>query len=149
MDNEIDNEINNEIDNEPNIQCILNETEDYPFYDVDFILSQFDFANKVNKNNNELDEDEEDEDDEDEDEDEDTELDQLSLFDKSSKQLAIICEYYGLLKSKLKKQDMIEKILNFENDTLNKTTMKTRYKIWKIMDKLKQDKVMKKYIIWN
>ena len=95
------------------------------------------------------DEDEEDADKDDEDKDDEaTELDQLSLFDKSAKQLAIICEYYGLLKSKLKKQEMIEKILQFENDSLNKKVMTTRYKIWNVMDKLKQDKIMKKYIIW-
>lgn len=130
-------------DSDSNIQCILNEAEDYPFYDAEFILSQFNFANISESE----DEDEEDEDKEDKD-DEATELDQLSLFDKSAKQLAIICEYYGLLKSKLKKQEMIEKILQFENDSLNKKVMTTRYKIWNVMDKLKQDKIMKKYIIW-
>ena len=136
-----------EIINESNIQCILNETEDYPFYDAEFILSQFNFANI--SESEEEDEDEEDADKDDEDKDEEaTELDQLSLFDKSAKQLAIICEYYGLLKSKLKKQEMIEKILQFENDSLNKKVMTTRYKIWNVMDKLKQDKIMKKYIIW-
>ena len=133
---------------ESNIQCILNEPEDYPFYDAEFILSQFNFAN-ISESEEEEDEDEEDADKDDEDKDEEaTELDQLSLFDKSAKQLAIICEYYGLLKSKLKKQEMIEKILQFENDSLNKKVMTTRYKIWNVMDKLKQDKIMKKYIIW-
>ena len=136
-----------EINSESNIQCILNEAEDYPFYDAEFILSQFNFANI--SESEEEDEDEEDADKDDEDKDEEaTELDQLSLFDKSAKQLAIICEYYGLLKSKLKKQEMIEKILQFENDSLNKKVMTTRYKIWNVMDKLKQDKIMKKYIIW-
>lgn len=125
-----------------NIQCILNEAEDYPFYDAEFILNQFNFANIESE-----DEEEEEEEDKDKD-DEATELDQLSLFDKSAKQLAIICEYYGLLKSKLKKQEMIEKILQFENNSLNKKVMTTRYKIWDVMDKLKQDKIMKKYIIW-
>jgi hypothetical protein len=125
-----------------NIQCILNEAEDYPFYDAEFILSQFNFANISESAEDEDEEEEEDKDDE------ATELDQLSLFDKSAKQLAIICEYYGLLKSKLKKQEMIEKILQFENDSLNKTVMTTRYKIWSVMDNLKQDKIMKKYIIW-
>ena len=126
-----------EINSESNIQCILNEQEDYPFYDAEFILNQFNFANISDSEEEEEDEDNE-----------TSELDQLSLFDKSAKQLAIICEYYGLLKSKLKKQEMIEKILQFENDSLNKKVMTTRYKIWNVMDKLKQDKIMKKYIIW-
>ena len=140
---------------ESNIQCILNEAEDYPFYDAEFILSQFNFANISESEEDEdeekedKEEDKEEEEEEEEDEDNETsELDQLSLFDKSAKQLAIICEYYGLLKSKLKKQEMIEKILQFENDSLNKKVMTTRYKIWSVMDKLKQDKIMKKYIIW-
>jgi TATA-binding protein-associated factor Taf7 len=140
---------------ESNIQCILNEAEDYLFYDAEFILSQFNFANISESEEDEdeekedKEEDKEEEEEEEEDEDNETsELDQLSLFDKSAKQLAIICEYYGLLKSKLKKQEMIEKILQFENDSLNKTVMTTRYKIWSVMDKLKQDKIMKKYIIW-
>ena len=141
-----------EIINESNIQCILNETEDYPFYDAEFILSQFNFANISESEEDEDEEKEDDKDNKDKDADADadeaTELDQLSLFDKSAKQLAIIFEYYGLLKSKLKKQEMIEKILQFENDSLNKKVMTTRYKIWKVMDKLKQDKIMKKYIIW-
>ena len=140
---------------ESNIQCILNEAEDDPFYDAEFILSQFNFANiseseedeDEEKEDKEEDKDKEEEEEEDEDN-ETSELDQLSLFDKSAKQLAIICEYYGLLKSKLKKQEMIEKILQFENDSLNKKVMTTRYKIWNVMDKLKQDKIMKKYIIW-
>ena len=141
-----------EIINESNIQCILNETEDYPFYDAEFILSQFNFANISESEEDEDEEKEDDKDNKDKDADADadeaTELDQLSLFDKSAKQLAIIFEYYGLLKSKLKKQEMIEKILQFENDSLNKKVMTTRYKIWSVMDKLKQDKIMKKYIIW-
>ena len=141
-----------EIINESNIQCILNETEDYPFYDAEFILSQFNFANISESEEDEDEEKEDDKDNKDKDADADadeaTELDQLSLFDKSAKQLAIIFEYYGLLKSKLKKQEMIEKILQFENDSFNKKVMTTRYKIWKVMDKLKQDKIMKKYIIW-
>ena len=129
----MENEKKEETDN---IQCILNETEDYLFYDAEFILSQFEFAT-------------EDEDSEsDKDSNESEELDQLSLFDKSAKQLAIICEYYEIVKSKLKKQEMIEKILQFENDPLNKKEMTNRYKIWNVMDKLKNNKMMKKYIIW-
>jgi hypothetical protein len=143
----------NSPDEESNIHCILNETEDYLFYDAEFILSQFNFAN-ISESEEEEGEEEGGEEDkaagkkEEDEEEEEEEEDQLSLFDKSAKQLAIICEYYGLLKSKLKKQEMIEKILQFENESLNKKVMTTRYKIWNVMDKLKQDKIMKKYIIW-
>ena len=144
----------NELEENANIHCILNEQEDYPFYDAEFILSQFEFANSEEEDEEKEEDKEEDKDEdkndkeENDDEDSTNELDQLSLFDKSAKQLAIICEYYCLNKTKLKKQDMIENILQFENDPLNSKIMKTRYKIWKVMDKLKMDKVMKKYIIW-
>ena len=123
-------------ENVSNIQCILNEKDDYPFYDAEFILSQFEFNNTETNSDKDSDE-------------ESTELDQLSLFDKSAKQLIIICEYYEIVKTKLKKQEMIEKILQFENEPTNKKSMTTRYKIWKVMDQLKNNKTMKKYIIWN
>ena len=139
----MDHEITN--DNESNIQCILSEQEDYPFYDAEYILSQFEFANIINDSEEESEEESEDDG---KSKEELAELDQLSLFDKSAKQLAIICEYYKIAKTKLKKQELIEKILLFENDALNKKAMTTRYKIWKLMDKLKLDPLMKKYIIW-
>ena len=140
MNDEITDEITDELNesNESNIQCILNEQDDYPFYDAEFILSQFNFENSSK----------DDSDKDSEESEESCELDQLSLFDKTAKQLVIICEYYKIVKTKLKKQEIIEKILLFENNPENKNIMKTRYKIWKVMDQLKMDNVMKKYIIW-
>jgi hypothetical protein len=69
------------------------------------------------------------------------------------KQLLLICEYYGLLKdvktNKLKKQDIIEQILLYENNIDNYDMMCKRKELWFYMNELKNDKMMKKYIIWN
>jgi hypothetical protein len=69
------------------------------------------------------------------------------------KQLLLICEYYGLLKdvktNKMKKQDIIEQILLFENNNDNYDTVIRRKELWYYINELKEDKMMKKFIIWN
>ena len=69
------------------------------------------------------------------------------------KQLLLICEYYGLLKdvktNKMKKQDIIEQILMFENNNDNYETVIRRKELWYYINELKEDKMMKKFIIWN
>jgi hypothetical protein len=69
------------------------------------------------------------------------------------KQLLLICQYYGLLKdvkiNKMKKQDIIEQILMFENNNDNYDMVIRRKELWYYINELKQDKMMKKFIIWN
>lgn len=69
------------------------------------------------------------------------------------KQLLLICEYYGLLKdvktNKMKKQDIIEQILMFENNNDNYETVIRRKELWYYINELKEDKMMKKFVIWN
>jgi hypothetical protein len=69
------------------------------------------------------------------------------------KQLLLICEYYGLLKdvktNKMKKQDIIEQILLFENNNDNYETVIRRKELWYYINELKEDKMMKKFIIWG
>jgi len=69
------------------------------------------------------------------------------------KQLLLICEYYGLLKdvktNKMKKQDIIEQILLFENNNDNYDTVIRRKELWYYINELKEDKMMNKFIIWN
>jgi len=69
------------------------------------------------------------------------------------KQLVLICEYYGLTKdirlNKLKKQDIIEQIILFENNTDNIGIVIKRKEMWYYMNELKNDKLMKKFILWN
>jgi hypothetical protein len=71
------------------------------------------------------------------------------LNNKNVKQLGLICEYYSINKSKLKKQEIVDQIIIFEINTENKELVKRRQSIWSIMDKLKNDPIMKKYIIWD
>jgi len=69
------------------------------------------------------------------------------------KQLLLICDYYGLMKdvktNKMKKQDVIEQILLFENNMENYEVVIRRKELWYYLNELKNDKIMKKFIIWN
>ena len=68
------------------------------------------------------------------------------------KQLTRICEYYGISKdikiNKLKKDDIINILLDFEEDSLNIDIVYKRQQLWYFMSELKNDNFMKKYIIW-
>ena len=68
------------------------------------------------------------------------------------KQLLLICEYYNILKgvriNKLKKQDVIEQIIMFENDMENYEIVAKRKQLWYFINELKEDKFMKKFVIW-
>jgi hypothetical protein len=68
------------------------------------------------------------------------------------KQLLLICEYYGISKdirvNKLKKQDIIEQIILFEKNMENIEITIKRKEMWYYMSELKNDKMMKKFVIW-
>lgn len=69
------------------------------------------------------------------------------------KQLLVICDYYGISKiiikiNKMKKQDIIEQIILFEKDADNIETVQKRKQMWYYMNELKNDKFMKKFILW-
>lgn len=80
---------------------------------------------------------------------------QMKLYDLNYniKQLLIICEYYNLLKdiraNKSKKQDIIEQIIFFENNPENIEIVNKRKELWYYMDELKNDKIMKRFVIWG
>jgi hypothetical protein len=69
------------------------------------------------------------------------------------KQLLLICDYYGLMKdvrtNKMKKQDVIEQILLFENNMENCEVVIRRKELWYYINELKNDKMMKKFVIWK
>ena len=69
------------------------------------------------------------------------------------KQLLLICDYYGLMKdvrtNKMKKQDVIEQILLFEINMVNYEVVIRRKELWYYINELKNDKMMKKFVIWN
>ena len=68
------------------------------------------------------------------------------------KQLMVICDYYNISKNiklcKLKKQDIIETIITFELDHLNTEIVNKRKIMWNYLNELKNDKMMKQFIIW-
>ena len=68
------------------------------------------------------------------------------------KDLLLICEYYGIAKElkvqKFCKEMIIYFLIDFENDPLNNTIVLQRKKMWRCMNMLKNDKFMKKYVIW-
>ena len=67
-------------------------------------------------------------------------------------QLLIICEYYNITKpKKLKKTNklnIIHNLIDFENDVKNSDIVIQRKTMWFYMNELKNDKFMKKYILW-
>lgn len=69
------------------------------------------------------------------------------------KQLLLICEYYDILKdvraNKMKKQDIIEQILLFEKNMENIEITMKRKELWYYISELKNDKMMKKFVIWG
>jgi hypothetical protein len=79
---------------------------------------------------------------------------EISNYDMNytSKQLALICECYGLNKdvklNKLKKHDLIEKIMIFENSANNIVEVYKRKQLWSYLEELKADKFFKKFVIW-
>ena len=68
------------------------------------------------------------------------------------KQLIRICDYYGISKdikiNKLKKNEIINFLLMFEENIMNSEIVYKREQLWYFMSELKNDKYMKKFIIW-
>ena len=68
------------------------------------------------------------------------------------KQLLVICDYYGLSKTlkpnKNNKEYIVNALVLFEKDYANQDIVFRRRNMWYFMAELKNDKFMKKYIIW-
>ena len=69
------------------------------------------------------------------------------------KELMIICDYYGFLKeiksNRLNKEQIIQVIVDFEKNPSNSEIVFKRQNMWFYMNELKNDKCMKKYVIWQ
>lgn len=69
------------------------------------------------------------------------------------KQLFLICEYYGIAKdlriTKCNKTDILNTLIIYENNIENIEIVKKRKNLWHYMTELKNDKFMKKYVLWN
>ena len=68
------------------------------------------------------------------------------------KELLLICDYYGIAKelkvNKYCKEIIILHLVDFENNLLNNDIVTKRHELWRYINILKNDKFMKKYVIW-
>jgi hypothetical protein len=64
------------------------------------------------------------------------------------KQLTLICEYYEIKVNKMKKMQIIETLVSFENNLENIEIVMRRQQMWHYITTLKEDKFMKKYIFF-
>jgi hypothetical protein len=71
------------------------------------------------------------------------------------KDLLLICEYYGFAKqlknnknNKFNKEEIIRFLVYFESDIINDDIVNKRQNMWFYMGQLKNDKFMKKYVLW-
>jgi len=68
------------------------------------------------------------------------------------KELMLICEYYGISKdlksNKCNKNEIIYFLVKFENDHVNEDVVSKRRNMWFYINEIKNDKFMKKYVLW-
>jgi Zn-dependent peptidase ImmA (M78 family) len=68
------------------------------------------------------------------------------------KQLVVICDYYGISKemklNKATKIEIINTLVYFENKSNNEDIVLKRQNLWFYLNELKNDKIMKKYVLW-
>ena len=69
------------------------------------------------------------------------------------KQLLLICDYYKISKllraQKSNKDDIIRSLVFFEHNPSNYEIVLQRKQMWFCINELKNDKFMKKYVLWN
>jgi hypothetical protein len=64
------------------------------------------------------------------------------------KMLTQIASYYKITKKKVKKEQLIELILSFENDPDNSEKVYNRKRMWHYLNELKNDSYFSKYVIF-
>lgn len=68
------------------------------------------------------------------------------------KELMIICDFYNISKElkskKANKETIIQAIQIYESDHINYENVAKRHNFWFYMRELKNDKFMRKYVIW-
>ena len=68
------------------------------------------------------------------------------------KELLLMCDYYGFAKelknNKCNKEEIIEILVSFESDLNNYEIVFKRQNLWFYMSELKNDKFMKKFLLW-
>lgn len=68
------------------------------------------------------------------------------------KELLLICEYYGVAKelksNKCNKHEIIQFLVIYESNPLNTDVVFKRQNMWFYINEIKNDKFMKKYVLW-
>ena len=65
------------------------------------------------------------------------------------KELDRIADYYEISKRKKKKDELIQEIVIFEHDPENLELVYRRKKLWSYMQEIKDDKYLRKFLIFN
>ena len=65
----------------------------------------------------------------------------------TKKQLELIADYYGIVKRKKKKQELIEEIVIFEQEPANIEMTQKRKTLWFYMEEIKNDSFLQKFLI--
>jgi len=126
--------------------------------DIQQLLNTFDFTSKV-QYKEEQDEDDKSVDEKDEDDksvdekDEDLLLSQMIYYHENFtiKDLLLICDYYDItkeLKKKYTKDVIVHFLVDFESNPENNMVVIQRKNMWFYMEQLKNDKFMKKFVLW-
>ena len=64
------------------------------------------------------------------------------------KSLTQILQYYNIQKNKMVKEEIIQVLLFFETDPVNKMVVERRLRLWKNIQELKADAYFSKYILF-
>lgn len=83
--------------------------------------------------------------------DQDAYIDQLELYYKtcSVKTLTQVLQYYGIYKSKMVKDEMIQVLVFYETDIQNELQVQRRLRLWRNIKELKADPYFGKYIMFE
>jgi len=77
------------------------------------------------------------------------ELEMFYTENYTIKKLTSILQYYGIYKSKMVKDEMIQLLLFYETEPLNKNTVMNRRRLWNNIAELKNDSFLGKYILFD
>lgn len=64
------------------------------------------------------------------------------------KEVSQVFQYYGLQKNKMVKDEMLQLLVLFETDPVNKMVVERRMRLWRYIQELKTDPFFKKYILF-
>ena len=127
--------------NNENISFLLEHNND-GFNDVDNVINIEDYLQEINDEIN------------DQPYDDDLVIPKIINYNENFtvKELLLICEYYGISKelksNKCNKEIIINFLVDFESNCMNTQIVLKRQRMWMYINELKNDKFMKKYVLW-